>query len=70
MKTSLSDKIAVLLAWVLVHTAIGIAFLNLDKLINDPTIEILTYALNFYISYKWSSKMITESKRVFNYQTE
>jgi hypothetical protein len=70
MKTSLSDKIAVLLAWVLVHTAIGIIFIHVNKFINDPTIEILAYVLNFYISYKWSSKMVTESKRVFNYQNE
>ena len=70
MRTSLSDKVAVLLAWVLVHTAIGIIFINVDKFVNDPTIEILTYAFNFYISYKWSSKMMTESKRVFNFQSE
>ena len=49
MRTSLSDKIAVLLAWVLVHTAIGIIFIHVNTIINDPTIEILAYILNFYI---------------------
>jgi putative flippase GtrA len=70
MQSSISDKIAVLLAWVLVHTAIGIGFMHVYALINDAIIMVLAYIVNFYVSYKWSSKMIDESKRVFNYNPE
>ena len=68
MKTSLSDKIAVLLAWVLVHTALGSLFVDISTAC-DNWIEMMSlYGLYLFISYKWSYKMIGEAKRVLGFE--
>jgi len=64
---SISDKIAVILAWVLVQTVIGIAAIHLMKFCANDLAFIAICILNFIASYYWSKKMAGEVRKVFGF---
>jgi hypothetical protein len=67
MKTSIFDKIAVILAWVLVQTVIGIGCIHLIKMCTNDLASIAVCILNFILCYFWSSKMVKETKKAFGF---
>jgi len=64
---STSDKIAVVLAWVLIQTVIGIGCIHLMKMCTNNLAFITICILNFIASYFLSYKMSGEVKRMFNF---
>ena len=67
MKASISDKIAVVLAWVLVQTVIGIAAIKAMHMCNNWTAVLSVGIAEFTACYFWSQKMIAEVKKIFNF---
>jgi hypothetical protein len=63
---STSDKISVVLAWVLIQTVIGIGCIHLMKMCTNDLAFVAVCILNFAACYYWSQKMIAEVKKVFN----
>lgn len=63
---SISDKIAVVLAWVLVQTVIGIAAIKAMYLCDNWTAVLSVGIVEFAACYFWSQKMVAEVKKVFN----
>jgi len=64
---STSDKIAVLLAWVLVHVVIGIVSMYVSNVCTNTAAFISVFIAFTFAHYKWSSKMIAEAKKVFGF---
>lgn len=65
---STSDKIAVVLAWVLVQTVIGIGAIHLMKICTSDLAFISICIANFAACYFWSQKMVVEVKKVFGFE--
>jgi hypothetical protein len=63
---SISDKIAVVLAWVLIQTVIGIAAIKAIYLCDNWTAVLSVGIVEFAACYFWSQKMIDEVKKVFS----
>lgn len=66
-KYSTSDKIAVILAWVLVQTVIGIIAIHLMELCTDDLSFISVCIAQFVACYYWSQKMIVEVRKIFDF---
>jgi len=66
-KYSIFDKIAVILAWVLVQTVIGIAATHLMRLCTNDLSFISVCIIQFVACYYWSDKMVGEVRKVFNF---
>ena len=64
---SIFDKIAVILAWVLVQTVIGIGAIHLMKICTSDLAFISICIANFAASYYWSKKMGNEVRKVFDF---
>jgi len=64
---STSDKIAVILAWVLVHVIIGIAFLYIYNMCINTVAYISVFIANSFAHYRWSQKMSKETGKIFNF---
>jgi hypothetical protein len=67
MKTSIFDKIATVLAWVLVQTVIGIGCIHLMKMCTNDLAFIAVCIINFALCYFWSYKMSGEVKKAFGF---
>jgi hypothetical protein len=64
---SISDKIAVVLAWVLIQTVIGIGCIHLMKMCTNDLAFVAVCILNFVVCYFLSYKMSDEVRKVFNF---
>jgi len=64
---SISDKIAVVLAWVLVQTVIGITAIHLMELCTNNLAFISVCIVEFTACYFWSQKMLLEVRKIFNF---
>ena len=64
---STSDKIAVVLAWVLIQTVIGIGCIHLMKMCTNDLAFVTICILNFAACYFLSYKMSDEVRKVFNF---
>ena len=64
---SILDKIAVVLAWVLVQTVIGIIAIHLIKICTNDLAFIAVCIANFAACYFWSYKMAGEVRKIFNF---
>jgi len=63
---SIFDKIAVVLAWVLVQTVIGIAAIKVMYLCDNWAAVLSVGIIEFAACYFWSQKMVAEVRKVFN----
>jgi uncharacterized membrane protein len=68
MKTSIFDKIAVILAWVLVHVIIGIASTYIFGLCTNNIAYYSVFIAFVCVHYKWASKMVEETKKTFGFE--
>jgi len=66
---SIFDKVAVVLAWVLVQTVIGIGAIHLIELCTSDLAFVSICIAQFAACYFWSQKMIDEAKKVFGFQS-
>jgi hypothetical protein len=64
---SISDKISVVLAWVLIQTVIGIGCIHLMKMCTNDLAFVAVCILNFVACYFLSYKMSGEVRRMFNF---
>jgi len=64
---SILDKVAVVLAWVLVQTVIGIVAIKLMHLCANDLAFVSICIAQFAACYFWSQKMIVEVKKVFGF---
>jgi len=64
---SISDKVAVVLAWILVQTVIGIAAIYLIKICTSDLAFVSICIAQFAACYFWSQKMASEVRKVFNF---
>jgi hypothetical protein len=64
---SISDKISVVLAWMLIHVIIGIVSIYVyDICVNDIAYYSVFMAATF-AHYKWASKMIVETEKILGF---
>lgn len=68
MKTSIFDKIAVLLAWALVQTVVSIAFSYIYKECSNPLTTLSVFIANTGVCYLWGMKMWKETRKVFGFE--
>jgi hypothetical protein len=64
---STSDKISVVLVWVLIQTVIGIAAIKVIPLCNNWAAIFAVCIFNFFASYFLSYKMSGEIRKMFNF---
>jgi hypothetical protein len=64
---SISDKISVVLAWVLIQTVIGIGCIHLMKMCTNDLAFVAVCILNFAACYFLSHKMSGEVRKMFNF---
>ena len=64
---SISDKISVVLAWVLIQTVIGIGCIHLMKMCTNDLAFVTICILNFAACYFLSYKMSGEVRKMFNF---
>jgi hypothetical protein len=66
MKTSISDKIATILVWVLVHVVMGIVFLHIYGACTNVLTSTSVFIISSVLHYKWAYKMAGEVDEIFN----